>query len=130
MADRAPSTPPEIAGYSYLRPLGVGGFADVFLYEQDMPRRLAAVKVLLDDVVTDQFLHMFMAEANAMAQLSTHPSILTIYQASISSDGICRITSFVEISITRTTVVPDSLSILNWTALLMGLMNSSVTFDS
>lgn len=87
MADRAPSTPPEIAGYSYLRPLGVGGFADVFLYEQDMPRRLVAVKVLLDDVVTDQFLHMFMAEANAMAQLSTHPSILTIYQASISSDG-------------------------------------------
>ena len=87
MADRAPSSPPEIAGYSYLRPLGVGGFADVFLYEQDMPRRLVAVKVLLEDVVTDQFLQMFMAEANAMAQLSTHPSILTIYQASISSDG-------------------------------------------
>jgi serine/threonine protein kinase len=30
---------------------------------------------------------MFQAEANLMAQLSTHPSILTVYQASVSSDG-------------------------------------------
>jgi hypothetical protein len=30
---------------------------------------------------------MFQAEANLMAQLSAHPSILTVYQASVSSDG-------------------------------------------
>jgi serine/threonine protein kinase len=30
---------------------------------------------------------MFQAEANLMAQLSSHPSILTVYQAGVSSDG-------------------------------------------
>jgi serine/threonine protein kinase len=67
--------------------LGSGGFADVFLYEQNMPRRQVAVKVMLAEVVTSQVKQMFQAEANLMAQLSTHPSILTVYQASVSSDG-------------------------------------------
>ncbi|HEV7957684.1 MAG TPA: serine/threonine-protein kinase, partial [Marisediminicola sp.] len=35
----------------------------------------------------DQVRQMFQAEANLMAQLSAHPSILTVYQASVSSDG-------------------------------------------
>jgi serine/threonine protein kinase len=67
--------------------LGSGGFADVFLYEQNMPRRQVAVKVMLSEVVNDQVRQMFQAEANLMAQLSAHPSILTVYQASVSSDG-------------------------------------------
>jgi serine/threonine protein kinase len=67
--------------------LGSGGFADVFLYEQNMPRRQVAVKVMLSEVVNDQVRQMFQAEANLMAQLTTHPSILTVYQASVSSDG-------------------------------------------
>jgi len=67
--------------------LGSGGFADVFLYEQNMPRRQVAVKVLLSEVVTPQVRAMFQAEANVMAQLSAHPSVLTVYQASVSSDG-------------------------------------------
>jgi serine/threonine protein kinase len=67
--------------------LGSGGFADVFLYEQNMPRRQVAVKVMLSEVVNDQVRQMFQAEANLMAQLSSHPSILTVYQASVSSDG-------------------------------------------
>jgi serine/threonine protein kinase len=67
--------------------LGSGGFADVFLYEQNMPRRQVAVKVMLSEVVNDQVRQMFQAEANLMAQLSAHPAILTVYQASISADG-------------------------------------------
>jgi serine/threonine protein kinase len=67
--------------------LGSGGFADVFLYEQNMPRRQVAVKVMLSEVVNDQVRQMFQAEANLMAQLSAHPSILTVYQAGVSSDG-------------------------------------------
>ncbi|WP_431280086.1 serine/threonine-protein kinase [Leifsonia poae] len=67
--------------------LGSGGFADVFLYEQNLPRRQVAVKVMLAEVVTSQVKQMFQAEANLMAQLSTHPSILTVYQASVSADG-------------------------------------------
>jgi tRNA A-37 threonylcarbamoyl transferase component Bud32 len=67
--------------------LGSGGFADVFLYEQNMPRRQVAVKVMLSEVVNEQVRQMFQAEANLMAQLSAHPAILTVYQASVSSDG-------------------------------------------
>ncbi|WP_426624121.1 serine/threonine-protein kinase [Leifsonia sp. McL0607] len=87
MARRLPSQPPNLPGFSYVRVLGSGGFADVFLYEQNMPRRQVAVKVMLAEVVTSQVKQMFQAEANLMAQLSTHPSILTVYQASVSADG-------------------------------------------
>lgn len=87
MAKRAMSAPPVLAGYSYVRPLGSGGFADVFLYEQDMPRRVSAVKVLLADAVNPAVLRTFNVEADISARLSAHPSIVTIYQASISSDG-------------------------------------------
>ncbi|MEO7016258.1 MAG: serine/threonine-protein kinase [Leifsonia sp.] len=87
MARRLPSQPPNLPGFSYVRVLGSGGFADVFLYEQNLPRRQVAVKVMLAEVVTSQVKQMFQAEANLMAQLSTHPSILTVYQASVSADG-------------------------------------------
>lgn len=87
MVRRLPSQPPVLPGFSYVHMLGSGGFADVFLYEQNMPRRQVAVKVMLSEVVNDQVRQMFQAEANLMAQLSAHPSILTVYQASVSSDG-------------------------------------------
>jgi len=82
-----PGTPPVLAGYSYVRPLGVGGFADVFQFEQNQPRRSVAVKVLLQSVVDDDVRRMFNAEADVMARLSAHPSILTVYDASVSADG-------------------------------------------
>lgn len=87
MTRRLPSTPPNLPGFAFIRVLGSGGFADVFLYEQNMPRRLVAVKVLLAEVVNDDLRRMFQAEANLMAQLSSHPSILTVYQASVAADG-------------------------------------------
>jgi serine/threonine protein kinase len=87
VARRLPSQPPTLPGFSHVHILGSGGFADVFLYEQNMPRRQVAVKVMLSEVVNDQVRQMFQAEANLMAQLSSHPSILTVYQASVSSDG-------------------------------------------
>ena len=87
MSRRLPSTPPNLPGFAFIRVLGSGGFADVFLYEQNMPRRLVAVKVLLAEVVNDEMRQMFQAEANLMAQLSSHPSILTVYQASVAADG-------------------------------------------
>jgi eukaryotic-like serine/threonine-protein kinase len=87
MARRLPSQPPTLPGFSHVHVLGAGGFADVFLYEQNMPHRQVAVKVMLSEVVNDHVRSMFQAEANLMAQLSAHPSILTVYQASVSSDG-------------------------------------------
>ena len=84
---RLPSAPPILPGLAYIRPLGSGGFADVFLYEQDMPRRNVAVKVMPSDVRDPELRRMFNAEADVLAHLSAHPSIVTVYQAGISADG-------------------------------------------
>ncbi|WP_353114779.1 serine/threonine-protein kinase [Microbacterium sp.] len=84
---RRPSPPPELPGFHYVEALGAGGFADVFLYEQQMPRRRVAVKVLLADRVTSSAAQEFTDEANVMAMLSTHPAIVTIYQAGVAADG-------------------------------------------
>jgi len=86
-ARREASTPPQIAGHRYVRVLGLGGFADVFLYEQDLPRRSVAVKVLLAGSLDDDLRSGFRTEANLMAQLSHHPSIVTIHHADIARDG-------------------------------------------
>jgi serine/threonine protein kinase len=87
MVRRGVGQPPILPGYTYVRPLGSGGFADVFLYEQDMPRRVVAVKVLIDDAINPEVLRTFNKEADILARLSAHPAIVTIYQASISADG-------------------------------------------
>jgi tRNA A-37 threonylcarbamoyl transferase component Bud32 len=87
MARRLPSSPPVLPGFTYVTVLGSGGFADVFLYEQDMPRRQVAVKVMLAEIVTERLRAMFRAEADLMAQLSAHPSVLTVHQASVAADG-------------------------------------------
>ncbi|WP_024286897.1 serine/threonine-protein kinase [Cellulomonas sp. KRMCY2] len=86
-ARREPSTPPVIPGYEHTRLLGMGGFADVFLYQQQMPRRSVAVKVLLASSLGDDVRARFRTEADVMAQLSHHPSIVTIYQADVAPDG-------------------------------------------
>lgn len=87
MTSRLPSKPPQLAGFTYVRPLGGGGFADVFLFDQNMPRRKTAVKVLLDGFVDENVRRMFRQEADIMAELGAHPSILTVYEAGLSADG-------------------------------------------
>ena len=84
---RPPSPPPQLEGFDYVEPLGTGGFADVFLYEQQQPRRRVAVKVLLADRLASGAAQEFADEANVMAMLSTHPAIVTIYQTGVAADG-------------------------------------------
>jgi serine/threonine protein kinase len=84
---RPPAPPPQLPGFTYLELLGSGGFADVYLYEQQLPRRRVAVKVLLPDRLTTGSAEEFTAEANVMAMLSTHPAIVTIHQAGVAGDG-------------------------------------------
>ena len=86
-AKRPPAPPPALAGFTYLDVLGSGGFADVYLYEQHLPRRRVAVKVMLEGRMAGGAAEQFAAEANVMALLSTHPAIVTIYQAGVSDDG-------------------------------------------
>jgi serine/threonine protein kinase len=87
MAKRAPMAPPDLPGFTYVDLLGSGGFADVYLYEQALPKRRVAVKVLLTDRMSSDSVEEFTAEANVMAMLSTHPAIVTIYQAGVARDG-------------------------------------------
>jgi len=83
---RPPSDPPELPGYEFVKLLGSGGFSDVFLYDQKLPKRRVAVKVLLTEEITAASRAAFVAEANLMAQLSAHPYIVTIYQADVAAD--------------------------------------------
>jgi len=84
---RPVAPPPRIPGFTYVSLLGSGGFSDVYLYEQDRPRRKVAVKVLLSDLKTEGARRRFESEANLMAQLSSHPYIVTIFEAEVTDDG-------------------------------------------
>ena len=51
------------------------------------PRRKVAVKVLLSDLKTEGARRRFESEANLMAQLSSHPYIVTIFEAEVTEAG-------------------------------------------
>lgn len=88
MSSKRPvAPPPRIPGFTYISLLGSGGFSDVYLYEQDRPRRKVAVKVLVSDLKTEGARRRFESEANLMAQLSSHPYIVTIFEAEVTDDG-------------------------------------------
>lgn len=84
MSRREAAAPPEIPGLRFIEVLGVGGFADVYRFEQ--LGRTVAVKVLTADL-THNSQQAFEAEANQMARLSNHPSIVSIYHAGAAPDG-------------------------------------------
>ncbi|UUZ57856.1 serine/threonine-protein kinase [Nocardioides sp. B-3] len=79
---------PVIGGFTFVEHLGSGGFADVFLYEQQWPRQRVAVKVVRPDVpLNDREKQLFTAEANAMATLADHPYIVSVITAGVTADG-------------------------------------------
>jgi serine/threonine protein kinase len=78
---------PTINGFRYLEPLGSGGYSDVYLYEQDMPRRKVAVKVLRRSDLDETLRRQFIAEANAMAALADHPNIVPVFSTGQTDDG-------------------------------------------
>jgi len=84
---RSPASPPELPGYSYVKLLGSGGFADVFLYERLLPQMPVAIKVLIGTDLSDAARRRFTDEANTMARLQSHPYIVGIIAADISADG-------------------------------------------
>jgi serine/threonine protein kinase len=71
----------------YVQPVGSGGYADVFLYEQQMPRMNVAVKVLKGEGLTPAIRRQFADEADTMAQLADHPYIVQVFRAETSADG-------------------------------------------
>jgi serine/threonine protein kinase len=83
----APGSAPEIPGLVYRQPLGSGGYADVFLYEQQQPRMPVAVKVLKREGLNATILRQFVDEANTMAQLADHPYIVQVFRSETLPDG-------------------------------------------
>jgi len=111
--------PVDVPGFTVQRPLGYGGFADVFLYEQHLPRRLVAVKIMHEPVDDPGARARFESEANLMAALSTHPSIVTIHHAAVADNGrpylvmeYCSRPTLAETYPHRTVTVPEVLQTL------------------
>jgi serine/threonine protein kinase len=74
----------KLGNYRLLKPLGAGGFADVYLGEHIYLKTLAAIKVLrlrLDNAALDQFL----TEARTIVRLK-HPHIVSVHDFGID-DG-------------------------------------------
>ncbi len=86
MASRK-GAPPKIPGLVFVQPLGSGGYADVFLYEQQSPRMPVAVKVLKSEGLTDGLRRQFVEEADTMAALGDHPYIVQVFRSGTSDDG-------------------------------------------
>lgn len=87
MTRPTPGAAPEIPGLVYRQPLGSGGYADVYLYEQQMPRMPVAVKVLKRDGLTPAIRRQFVEEADTMAQLADHPYIVQVFRSEQLPDG-------------------------------------------
>ena len=79
--------PPDLPGLTFVKRLGTGGYAEVFLYEQQSPRMRVAVKVLFSEALTDRIRDQFTAEGNAMAALADHPNIVQVFRADVTADG-------------------------------------------
>jgi hypothetical protein len=58
------AAPPELPGYQFVKSIGAGGNAQAYLYEQELPRRQVAVKVLNGTVRSETARRRFIAEAN------------------------------------------------------------------
>jgi hypothetical protein len=79
-------TPPDLHGYHFIKHIGSGGNAQVYLYEQDLPHRKVAVKVLNESAQSDAARRRFTAEANVTAGLA-HRHIVQVFDAKVTDDG-------------------------------------------
>lgn len=78
--------PPELPGYRFVRHIGAGGNAQVYLYEQELPSRKVAVKVLNESALSAAARRRFVTEANVTAVLA-HRHIVQVFDAKVTDDG-------------------------------------------
>ncbi|MGH3247168.1 MAG: protein kinase domain-containing protein [Trebonia sp.] len=78
--------PPDLPGYQFIKHIGAGGNAQVYLYEQNLPRRKVAVKVLNASALSEEARRRFTAEANVTADLA-HRHIVQVFDANVTADG-------------------------------------------
>src|SRR5690606_23391845 len=79
----------RVLGDFALRELvGAGGFGDVYLAEQQTPRRDAGVKVLRPGGAREHRVEGFLREAKLASQLD-HPYAAHVYAFGAEPDGVC-----------------------------------------
>jgi serine/threonine protein kinase len=86
---RTPSSdvpPPDLPGYRFIKHIGAGGNAQVYRYEQQLPKREVAVKVLNESALSEAARSRFTAEANLTAGLQ-HRHIVQVFDAKVTGDG-------------------------------------------
>ncbi len=77
----------RVAQYKILEPLGEGGFAVVYLAEQETPvRRRVALKIIKLGMDTQQVIARFEAERQALAMMN-HPGVAKVFDAAITASG-------------------------------------------
>jgi serine/threonine protein kinase len=83
----ARSAPPKLKGFTFVKTIGGGGFADVYAYRQHRPSRLVAIKVLRREHLNPASLKRFEDEADRMAEVSQHLYIVSIFLTDTAPDG-------------------------------------------
>ncbi|MFC5281761.1 serine/threonine-protein kinase [Arcanobacterium canis] len=83
---RTPASAPVIEGATYIDYIASGGFADVYLYEQSIPKRQVAVKVTQRGLEPERQ-EAFRREADIQARVSGHPHIANVFGAGETCDG-------------------------------------------
>lgn len=76
----AAELPRRFGNFLLVRQLGAGGMGEVWLAEQDHPRRQVALKLIRGGLGSDEMVHRFQREAT-LAGRAEHPSIARVYEA-------------------------------------------------
>ena len=80
------TTAPAITGYTWVRALGSGGFADVHLYHQLLPSRDVAIKIVRSP--GDQAgVEELRREADALAAVGGHPAVVELHGVGVTDDA-------------------------------------------
>jgi serine/threonine-protein kinase PknK len=78
---------PNVPGYGDLTPLGRGGYSAVYRAHQERFDRWVAVKVLSFELAGDRARQRFLRECRVAGRVSSHPHIVTVYEAAVTPDG-------------------------------------------
>src|SRR5581483_645142 len=86
---RNPAHPEQLGGWHFLRPLGSGGMASVFLAERTGGgfHQFGALKLLAAHLADTYFIERFKAERQILATLN-HPHITKLLDGGVSPEGV------------------------------------------
>ncbi len=85
--DKGADEPHQIGPYRILQQIGEGGFAKVYLAEQERPvGRRVALKILKPGMDSGQVVARFDAERQALAVMS-HPNVAKVFDAGVTESG-------------------------------------------